>query len=335
MSLILLAGCFSVLMLIAIYRQRPFQPWPIYGLFAGTSVILDSLLNGKFRLLYMLRYFFYVTTGFIMTIIPFIILLLALLILMELGQEPLKQWGVWVRSIISVVILLGISGITTYGIVYFDQQQLNHLINSYSLVSMYFVVSFLFFIVMNEAIHYFPKPSPIKTLIVLGYAVSRHGKMSRALIRRLDKVVSIYQHMQAKGDPLPKIIVTGGIVGDYTSSEASVMYQYLLDKGIPQTQLVVEDQARNTDQNLNFSAQVISQKALQPPVMVVTNRFHLMRTKILAGYQGLQASYIGAGGPWHLWPYQILREYIAVMTMNKEWNTLYILCLIYIAMTQM
>lgn len=335
MTLILLGGCFMILMFVAIYRKYPVQPWPIYTLFAGTSFLLEGLLNGKFRWVYMLRYFFYVMTGFIMTVIPLLIILLALLIVMELAHRPINQWGTWLRSIISVLILLGISGITSYGVIYFNQRQLNHLINSYSLVSMYFVVSFLCFILLNEAIHYFPKKGEIRTLIVLGYAVDRQGQMSLALIRRLDKVVDIYQTYQNKRKPLPKIIVTGGIVGDYDLSEASVMRQYLIEQGVAEDNIVMEEQAMNTDENLYLSARLISQEDLHPPVFIVTNRFHLMRTKILAGYQDLRANYIGVGGPCHLWPYQIMREYIAVMTMVKEWNIIYILCLIYIAINYM
>lgn len=335
MALILLGGCFFILMLVAIIRDHPIQPWPIYGLFAGTSLILEILLNGKFRLTYMLRYFFYVMTGFMMAVIPILILLLALLIVLELLHRPIRQWGVWIRSLLTVFLLLGISAMTIYGIIYFNQSQMNYLINSYSLVSMYFVVSFLFFILMNEGIHYFPKHSDHRTLVVLGYAVDSEGNMSKALIRRLDTVVAIYQSYRQDDKPLPTIIVTGGVVGNYSLSEASVMRHYLLQKGIPEERIVVEDQAMNTDENLSLSAKIMSQRNFQPPVMIVTNRFHLVRTKILAGYQGLQANFLGAGGPWHLWPYQIIREYIAVMTLVKEWNILYILCLIYIAISEM
>jgi uncharacterized SAM-binding protein YcdF (DUF218 family) len=46
--------------------------------------------------------------------------------------------------------------------------------------------------------------------------------------------------------------------------------------------------------------------------MIITNDFHMFRSKILAGRAGLEAYGISSGTPWYIYPNVFLREYLAV-----------------------
>lgn len=146
-------------------------------------------------------------------------------------------------------------------------------------------------------------------IIVLGAQVRENGP-SVVLRYRLDEAIT---YLSENSDTI--CIVSGGQGANEPCSEAEGMAKYLLEKGIDEKRILLEDQSRNTVQNIQNS-----QKLLEHPdnsVGIVTNNFHLFRAMHIAETQHIENVYgISAySKPLYL-PNNILRECFGIL---KDW----------------
>ena len=131
-------------------------------------------------------------------------------------------------------------------------------------------------------------------VIVLGAKLWPDGP-SPALKRRLDKALDY-----VSTHPNAEIIVSGGQGHDEYTSEAQAMADYLLERGCAPEHIHLEDKATSTAENLRFSMAVMRSLGYDPaetPVAVVSNNFHLTRTRLLCRRLGLTADTLGAPMP--------------------------------------
>ena len=78
------------------------------------------------------------------------------------------------------------------------------------------------------------------------------------------------------------------------------MADYLLEQGCAPERIHLEDKATSTAENLHFSMAVMRTLGYDPaetPVAVVSNNFHLTRTRLLCRRLGLTADTLGAPMP--------------------------------------
>ena len=129
------------------------------------------------------------------------------------------------------------------------------------------------FALLRAAYRRHPALGEKATLVVLGCAVE-NGRPSKTLEQRLARALSIL-----KARPATVAIVTGGPVAGTTLTEADVMAQWLVEQGVEQTRVILERQARNTDENLEFSARLVRELGLPEPVCVVSSDYHLWRAR--------------------------------------------------------
>lgn len=130
------------------------------------------------------------------------------------------------------------------------------------------------------------KPKLTQNLIVLGAKIEG-DQPSIFLKARLDKAV-----LRFKQGGINYIIVSGGKSNKEQISEAEAMKNYLLEQNIPQNQILLEDQSRNTQENIANSKKIIDQMGLTN-IGIVSNDFHLRRASIFAQRQGLNPSFFG------------------------------------------
>ena len=66
------------------------------------------------------------------------------------------------------------------------------------------------------------------------------------------------------------------------------MADYLMERGVEEDQLLLEEQSHNTDQNLRYSRELLEAEGcdLSQGVVVVSNGFHLTRARMLAERAG-------------------------------------------------
>ncbi len=143
-------------------------------------------------------------------------------------------------------------------------------------------------------------------LIVLGAQWKSTGP-SEVLRRRLDKAADYLSR-----NPGTKVIVSGGQGGNEAITEASGMRAYLMDAGIDESRILLEDKSENTYENLVFSGAFLDRGT--DNVVVVTNNFHMFRALGIARKQGYtHVEGLAAKSVLGMGPNNLLREFFGVV----------------------
>ena len=156
---------------------------------------------------------------------------------------------------------------------------------------------------------------PADAVVVLGAGVN--GKSPS---------LSLYTRLAAALDSLEKnpdipVVLTGGQGYGEEITEAQCMYDWLTARGVDQARLILEEQAGNTAENFAFSRKLLEEQSIDPAedrVAVITNDFHIARSRLIAARQGYGHVFgVPAELPWlHLEVNYYLREAFAMV---KTW----------------
>ena len=119
--------------------------------------------------------------------------------------------------------------------------------------------------------------------VVLG-AAQDNGRPSPVLEQRLDHALELYED-----GLVGTIVVTGGKREGDTYTEGAAGYLYLLDKGVPESDLVIENQGTNSWESLAAAARILRDRD-QTRVVMVTDGYHALRVGAIADELGLDAS---------------------------------------------
>ena len=153
-----------------------------------------------------------------------------------------------------------------------------------------------------------PRTGESYTIVVLG-SQSVDGKPSQILRLRLD---AAYTYLTAH--PNAPVVVTGGVDKGETISEAACMRDYLIARGLPASRIYMEEQSRNTLENLCFSKELIAREQLPRELLIVTDGFHQLRGAVYAQAAGLKpCAAISSTTPWGLLPSYWVRECMALL----------------------
>jgi uncharacterized SAM-binding protein YcdF (DUF218 family) len=132
--------------------------------------------------------------------------------------------------------------------------------------------------------------------------------------------LTLYERLKAGlkciyNNPEALIILSGGKGPGEDISEAEAMKRFLMERGVNEKRLVLEDKSRDTRQNILFSKDKIKEMRGNEnvSVMLVTSNFHMFRAGFLARRAGIKGFYYSAPIlPW-LVPTYYIREYFAVL----------------------
>jgi uncharacterized SAM-binding protein YcdF (DUF218 family) len=123
---------------------------------------------------------------------------------------------------------------------------------------------------------------PADAIVVLG-AAQYAGRPSPVLKARLDHAVGLYRRGLA-----PRVVLTGGVGEGDTTSEAAVGRRYARRAGVPDSSLLTEEHGRTTTESLYAVAEIL-QQTRGPRVILVSDPFHMLRLRIIAGRLGMTA----------------------------------------------
>lgn len=133
-------------------------------------------------------------------------------------------------------------------------------------------------------------------VVVLGARII-DGRPSRMLEARLSTALSL-----SSSHPASPVVVTG-------KGESDVMARWLIERGVDAARIVEEPAARSTNENLENSRALFPDAA---QLLVVTNGFHVARTKVWAAHLGIPISVVAAPTPKKSRLKNYAREVIAV-----------------------
>lgn len=145
------------------------------------------------------------------------------------------------------------------------------------------------------------------------------GDVPPLLAARLDRALEVYRGEAERGRA-PLLIVSGGRGSDEEVSEASAMAEYLIDHGVPEDHVVLEDRSGTTEENLLFTKRLLGERGAAARMVLVTSNFHILRTAILARRLDLDAEVTGAETAFYYLPSAFLREFAALLVAYKWTN---------------
>lgn len=120
--------------------------------------------------------------------------------------------------------------------------------------------------------------------LVLGNTVNPDGTPSARLKARLDKTLALY-----KEGYFPKIIVSGA-TGKEGVPEGTAMKKYLVQAGILESAIIVDDQGVDTFASAKNTAAILKAGKLKG-VVVITQYFHIPRSKLALSRFGISPVY--------------------------------------------
>ncbi len=153
-----------------------------------------------------------------------------------------------------------------------------------------FLAGLCVFFGVNMA-HYADNSRPVgrtDCVLVLGCRVVGETP-SRMLTDRLEVALDLLN-----SEPQAVCVVSGGKGRDEQLSEAEAMRRYLLDRGISEERIVMEDRAASTAENFRYSAEILRGLGIESNITVVTSDFHQYRAHICAEREGLSVSHRSA-----------------------------------------
>lgn len=146
-------------------------------------------------------------------------------------------------------------------------------------------------------------------ILIMGDAV-QGTKIPQRLSNRLEKGIEIYLKQKAM------IIVSGGKGPGEDIAEADAMKQYLVDRGIPSSDIIIENQSDSTKQNLLNTKHLLVNLMTEfptPTLLIVSSNYHLFRIGFLAKHENLKFDTIPSETPNNVFVKAFVREWFAIV----------------------
>lgn len=146
-------------------------------------------------------------------------------------------------------------------------------------------------------------------VIVLGAGV-RGEQPSETLKNRLDGAIDYYSK-----NPDAVIVVSGGKGSEENITEALAMERYLVEHGIPNSNIMKEENATSTNENFRYSKKLLDDYFDgEYSVVFITNDFHVYRSENLARLAGFEnITHCNTSTPWYSAIPNGIRECLAVI----------------------
>ena len=158
-------------------------------------------------------------------------------------------------------------------------------------------------------------------MIILGCNPGPGPELGNELRGRVDVAIDFARRQEAVTGKKLKFVPSGGQGADERTSEASAMFDYLVNQEIPKSHILPEKKSTSTRQNMQFSAEVIrkdwNKMAGEPKVAFATTGYHVLRSGMIATSVGLDVEGVGSRLKWYYYLNAALREFIAEIMMEK------------------
>lgn len=305
-----LGGFWTVLILLCILRpQRMFNSFWLLLTLAATAVTVAALFGDNAS-----------TVLLVMLGLAAVVVLLVPGLLIWNGIVMLRREGRSLANLLSLLLGLFVGAGEIALAVYLFLSMSAAADHPVSLLLLfvgatvfYFSVLILTFVIYMLFIQLVPHLFRFDYIIIHGCGLIDGEKVSKLLSNRVDKAIKLYQRSRGRAYLLP----SGGQGGDEKLSEAQAMKNYLLEKGIPEDRIILEDRSATTEENLRFSKRIIDSREGRKRIALVTSNYHVYRCLLLARQLKIRCAGVGAKVAWYYWPSAVIREFVAVFSRPK------------------
>jgi hypothetical protein len=115
-------------------------------------------------------------------------------------------------------------------------------------------------------------------IVVLGQSLNPDGNPPPTLLSRIETAATAWRESHTTSPPT--IILSGGDPANTGKSEAKIMEELLLLRGVPQEFIILEEKSQNTIQNAHFCLPLLQNLGVDQ-IILVTSDFHLPRASYL------------------------------------------------------
>ena len=192
----------------------------------------------------------------------------------------------------------------------------NTLQNVYATAFAYFECMLIGAIVCGLAAARHIPDANVDYILVLGCRFRKDGTLTPLLQGRVDRAIAFWRDQKARTGKEAVLMPSGGQGSDEVMAEAEAMRRYLLEQGIPERAIHIEDRSRNTYQNMEYSKALIEAEKPGAKVAYATTNYHVFRSGVWASLAGLPAEGMGSKTKWWYWPNAFMRECFGLL-MNR------------------
>ncbi|MGB9695699.1 MAG: YdcF family protein [Ignavibacteria bacterium] len=289
-------------------------------------IALSSLINGylltNVRYLnqeYLLSHFQFSVTGNIITIIFFGLIIVAaavnifqrskfriqplrilflmnfistfvLLVSFFVGQKDIR-----IVLYLIFLLLVGVVLISSISLVFSRSKA----IHWFSSLTTFIIILILFFVLQIVRVYYYVDDSQLyfdfgkraDAGVILGAAVWGGNRPSPVLRERINKGYELYSRKI-----IPQLVLTGG-GSPNEMTEAEVAKNELKKFGVPEKDLIVEDKSNSTVEQIHFVRDRYYNRLKWNKIIIVSDKFHLLRAKEISAFNGIDADGIATETP--------------------------------------
>lgn len=111
--------------------------------------------------------------------------------------------------------------------------------------------------------------------IVAGAGINKKSP-SPVFTARLDHAIWLYQEGKVNS-----LILTGGLSNGATESDAAIARNYLLNRGVPESVIFIDEQSTVTRENIH-NAKIIMTRQNMQTALLVSDPLHMLRMRLIA-----------------------------------------------------
>ena len=155
-------------------------------------------------------------------------------------------------------------------------------------------------------------------IIILGSKIKEDGTITPLLKGRVDKAIDFGKKQYELTKKKIIYVPSGGKGKDEKIAEAEAIKKYLIEKGIKEKQIIIENKSTNTFENMKFSKEKIDNVNKDAKISFSTTNYHVFRSGVIANEQGIECEGMGSKTKWYFYTNALIREFIANLVQERK-----------------
>ena len=171
-------------------------------------------------------------------------------------------------------------------------------------------------------------------VIILGCGLREDGTPSPILQGRIDKALWFAKKQLKETGRDIIYVCSGGKGDDEIISEGESIHNYLVENGVSEDKIIVEDKSTSTYENIRFSKEQIDRyKEIhgisdEENVAFSTTDYHVFRSGNIAFSLGVKALGMGSKTRWYFYINALIREFVANMKAQRVRHTINVIIIV-------
>ncbi|MBO4894392.1 MAG: YdcF family protein [Clostridia bacterium] len=157
-------------------------------------------------------------------------------------------------------------------------------------------------------------------ILILGCKIRADGSLTNLLRDRADRALDFAKTQKEKTGKDIIFVPSGGQGADEVMPEAAAIRNYLVEQGVDESNILVEDTSKNTYENFKNSMELIRENSGndESKIAFSTTNYHVFRSGLTVARQGIKAQGVGSRTKAYFWINAFIREFIATLYAQRK-----------------